>query len=184
MVCVRQKLLRAVCAVFTVFFIVLMLSASRGRSPLDSGSSSPLKRLPGRAGKREQLLSQNDPFLEEANFTLVIQTYKRNDLLHRLLSHYCKFDAVDRIIIVWNNVNESVPDFLHYLPCGPQLFYLKQRENTIRNRFQPFPQIRTEGRCMHSTSVQCGACVSIHVCVCVFARVCVCRCVMPIPTKL
>ena len=81
----------------------------------------------------------------EDKFTIVMQSYMRNDLLQRLLSHYCKIKVIDRIIIVWNNVNVSVPDFLQNMACNRQLFYLEQHKNTIRNRFQPFSQIRTEG---------------------------------------
>lgn len=147
----RQKLFRMLCAVLTIFLTILLLSATRSRYPLESESSLSTKRLPARA-KRPYSSAFYDPLIGEANFTLIIQTYRRNDLLHRLLTHYCKYEAVDRIIIVWNNVNETVPDFLHYLPCGPQLFYLRQTENTIRNRFQPFPQIRTEGWCLNEHS--------------------------------
>ena len=141
--------MKVVYVLFVVTFAILFLNSLR--FPLISTKShaaptTASRRLPeGRSRKRAGLDADIEPFLEEANFTIVIQTYRRNDLLHRLLSHYCKFEAVDRIIIVWNNVNVSVPDFLHYMPCGPQLFYLKQLENTIRNRFQPFSQIRTEG---------------------------------------
>ena len=145
--CCRRKLVKILCGLFIVTVAVLFLNSLRlpvvgTKSHTTAAAAS--RRSPSR--KRAGLQDADiEPFLDEANFTIVIQTYRRNDLLYRLLTHYCKFEAVDRIIIVWNNVNISVPDFLHYIPCGPQLFYLKQLENTIRNRFQPFSQIRTEG---------------------------------------
>lgn len=151
MLCCRRKLARIAwwLLIFTVavLFLSLLKFPVVGTKSHAGSSTGARRRLPeGRSRKRAGLQDAGiEPFLDEANFTIVIQTYKRNDLLYKLLTHYCMFEAVDRIIVVWNNVNVSVPDFLHYMPCGPQLFYLKQTENTIRNRFQPFSQIRTEG---------------------------------------
>ena len=171
----KQKCLRTLCALLTIFGIVLILSASRRGHPVNQEPSAAVIRLPVRDDHPHSSIS-NNPLIGDANFTLVIQTYQRNDLLHRLLTHYCKYEAVDRIIVVWNNMNETVPDFLHYIPCGPQLFYLEQVENTIRNRFQPFSQIRTEGGWSEFLSLSLSLLslsLSDSVCVCV----CLCMCV-------
>ena len=84
---------------------------------------------------------------EEKTFTVVIQTYQRLNLLRRLLPHYCNMSCVDRILVVWNNVNVSVPQELSEMPCSRAgLIFLPMQRNSVRNRFQPFPEIRTKGK--------------------------------------
>lgn len=79
------------------------------------------------------------------NYTLVIQSYKRNKLLKTCLKHYCGAPRVDQILVVWNNVGEDVPKYLRLYPCSVKITFIIQVNNTIRNRFKPFPQLRTEG---------------------------------------
>lgn len=79
------------------------------------------------------------------NYTIVIQTYKRNNILKEVLKHYCTAPRVDQILVVWNNVGRRVPSFLRKQPCERKLIFLPQERNTIRNRFKPFPEIRTDG---------------------------------------
>ena len=86
------------------------------------------------------------PYRPGERFTIVIQTYRRQQLLRRILPHYCNMSLVDRILVVWNNINTSVPPDLHSLECSrAELKFLPMSRNTVRNRFQPFPQISTEG---------------------------------------
>ena len=124
--------------------VYVNLATTRSRSPvvIKSRGRSTYRQTPPRVRSIAEAELFTD---EEANFTVLVQTYKRNDLLFRVLRHYCEIAAVDRIIIVWNNLNTPVPKFLLNMSCGSKLFFMEQRRNTIRNRFQPFAEIRTEG---------------------------------------
>lgn len=84
---------------------------------------------------------------DSCTYTIVIQTYKRNDILHRVLTHYCTFCEAHKILVVWNNVGQRVPKDLSIQAdsCCPTLIFLEQKVNTIRNRFYPYPEIQTEG---------------------------------------
>ena len=44
-------------------------------------------------------------------FTIVTPTYKRTDSLYRLFDTYCPItDIIHKILILWNNVGESIPE--------------------------------------------------------------------------
>ena len=81
------------------------------------------------------------------SYTIVIQTYRRNDILHRVLAHYCTFCEAHKILVVWNNIGHPVPEVLSNKArnCCPTLLFLEQTRNSIRNRFYPYPEIQTEG---------------------------------------
>ena len=42
-------------------------------------------------------------------FTMIMQTYNRTDLLLKLLNHYNGVRHLDRILVVWNNLNVTPP---------------------------------------------------------------------------
>ena len=44
------------------------------------------------------------PGLPEEQFTIVMQTYRREGLLRKVLPHYCNMSLVNRILVVWNNI--------------------------------------------------------------------------------
>ena len=80
-------------------------------------------------------------------FTMIMQTYNRTDLLLKLLNHYNGVRHLDRIIIVWNNLNATPPvKFWDSLkPHAVEVLFLVQKKNLMRNRLKAFPEIRTEG---------------------------------------
>ena len=84
-------------------------------------------------------------FLE--GFTLIIQTYRRNDLLMRQLRHYSTFPRLHKIIVVWNNVGVKPPveDWDKNATHSVPVVFLPQDKNTIRNRLKSFKEIETEG---------------------------------------
>lgn len=91
---------------------------------------------------------QGDSTEEEQRFTIVIQTYNRSDILLKLLNHYQAVPHLQRIIIVWNNVGEQTPLKL-WNSLGPHpvpVVFKEQTSNQMRNRLQPFPEIKTDGR--------------------------------------
>ena len=80
-------------------------------------------------------------------FTIVIQTCNRTDLLLRLLNDLSAVQGVDRILVVWNNIG-IVPPYELWESLGPhptEVLFLIQLVNRLRNRLQPFEEIRTEG---------------------------------------
>ena len=84
---------------------------------------------------------------DSERFTLILQTYNRTDILMKLLNHYCAVPRVDKIIVVWNNIDEQPPleVWIHYAPHPVPVLFLRQHENKMRNRLQPFKQIETKG---------------------------------------
>ena len=81
-------------------------------------------------------------------FTIVTPTYKRTDNLYRLFDTYCPItDVIHKILILWNNVGESIPEkVIEYAKkCTiPVIFKIMERNN-LTSRFIPFPDIETAG---------------------------------------
>ena len=81
-------------------------------------------------------------------FTIVTPTYKRTDNLYRLLDTYCLItDIIHKILILWNNVGESIPEkVIEYAKkCTiPVIFKIMERNN-LTSRFIPFTDIETAG---------------------------------------
>ena len=81
-------------------------------------------------------------------FTIVTPTYKRTDNLYHLFDTYCPItDVIHKILILWNNVGESIPErVIEYAKkCTiPVIFKIMERNN-LTSRFIPFPDIETAG---------------------------------------
>ena len=78
-------------------------------------------------------------------FTILMPSYKRTETLHSVFDHYCVMDdIIDQLIIVWNNVGVPVPEKLLTYKCGFRITFSKQKNNTLNNRFIPFPEIETD----------------------------------------
>ncbi|XP_036622076.1 exostosin-like 2 isoform X1 [Trichosurus vulpecula] len=80
------------------------------------------------------------------SFTLIMQTYNRTDLLLRLLNHYQAVPHLHKVIVVWNNVGEKVPEDL-WNALGPHpvpVIFKIQTLNRMRNRLQTFPELETK----------------------------------------
>ena len=83
-------------------------------------------------------------------YTIVVQTYKRNDLLKRFLGHYNhkSFPFLDQIIVLWNNIGKPLEPtmFQHEISqAAVPVRFLVSRINSVRNKLQPYPQIQTAG---------------------------------------
>ncbi|CAN9502719.1 unnamed protein product [Ophioblennius macclurei] len=82
----------------------------------------------------------------EEQFTIVVQTFNRTDILLRLLNHYKAAPHLQRIVVVWNNLHEATPAAL-WESLGPHpvpVVFATQDANLMRNRLQVFPQIETD----------------------------------------
>lgn len=78
--------------------------------------------------------------------TMVMLTYSREKILKFLLNHYCKVRSLHKIIVIWNNVNKSIPDDILEVKerCGsPDLLFIRENENKLTNRFKPRAEIET-----------------------------------------
>lgn len=80
-------------------------------------------------------------------FTLLMQTFNRTDLLIKLLNHYSGMQFLDRIVVVWNNLDEKPPKELwnELTPHPVKVVFVQQKINLMRNRLLAFPEIETEG---------------------------------------
>jgi len=83
-------------------------------------------------------------------YTIVVQTYKRNDLLKRFLKHYNKktFPLLDQIIVIWNNIGMPLDPAIfqqEIFQAGVPVTFTVATINSIRNKMQPNPQIQTTG---------------------------------------
>lgn len=80
-------------------------------------------------------------------FSLIILTFNRTDILFRVLNHYCSMAHLERVVVVWNNVNQR-PPVERWEELGPHpvpVRFIVQKKNKLRNRLQPFPEIQTPG---------------------------------------
>ena len=81
------------------------------------------------------------------SFSLIILTFNRTDILFRVLNHYCSMAHLERVIVVWNNLDQR-PPVKRWEELGPHpvpVRFIVQKRNKLRNRLQPFPEIQSPG---------------------------------------
>lgn len=106
----------------------------------------------------KQLFVPRGHSLERERLTLVMLTYKREDLIPRVTRHYCSMtESIESIIVIWNDIGTSIPPSLLQLECEVKLKFIISKENKLTNRFLPREEITTEGglcvcACMHVSS--------------------------------
>ena len=78
--------------------------------------------------------------------TMIMLTYKRERVLTFLLNHYCKVKSLHKIIVIWNEVNKSIPTEILEIKdnCITDLHFIQAKENKLTNRFRPRPEIETD----------------------------------------
>jgi hypothetical protein len=78
--------------------------------------------------------------------TMVMLTYKREGLLPRILRHYCKVSSLQRILVVWNDIDTPVPQALinSSRACKVDIKFVVSKENRLTNRYLSRPEIETE----------------------------------------
>ena len=119
--------------------------------PLErTARSESFSELPALVGKYARQVFAGDPMEGPGSLnsmcTMVMLTYNREKILKFLLSHYCKVKSLHKIIVIWNNVNKSIPDDLLEVKekvCFPDLLFIREKENKLTNRFKPRPEIET-----------------------------------------
>lgn len=123
----------------SVVIFVLLLVAGALMALLPNSKDDKMPNL------RREPKSQSQSALD--SFTLVMQTYNRTDLLLKLLNHYQAIPHLHKVIVVWNNVGEKMPEEM-WNSLGPHpvpVVFKVQTMNHMRNRLQIFPELETKG---------------------------------------
>nr|XP_061795368.1 exostosin-like 2 [Nerophis lumbriciformis] len=84
--------------------------------------------------------------VKQDGFTLIIQTFKRDDILVKVLKRCLAVPHLQKILIVWNNINKPPSQKLRD-SLGPHrtpIIFLEQKVNSMQNRLQPFSEIQTD----------------------------------------
>ena len=133
--------------------ILLILTVTVLNTSRSGDSTTVVEELQEKQEKQEKQVSwpeyktwPNWASVSKNTFTVLFPTYKRNDILGRVLHFHCNFALVDRVIVVWNDVDKpTIPEnFINY-NCSKELFFKRPLANSVNNRFIPYPEIRTEG---------------------------------------
>ena len=80
------------------------------------------------------------PVKLNARCTLLVPTYKRVRMLILIIQNYCAMsDSLEKIVVVWNDVESEVPSSVLDLreKCGLELKILHMTKNKLSNRFLP-----------------------------------------------
>ncbi|XP_052199302.1 glycosylinositol phosphorylceramide mannosyl transferase 1 [Diospyros lotus] len=87
-------------------------------------------------------------------YTLLINTWKRNDLLKRSISHYTSCPKLDSIHIIWSEPDppsESLIEFLNHIVQSNsrngqdiELKFDINKEDSLNNRFKEIKDLRTD----------------------------------------
>ena len=94
----------------TILFIVTLLTVLNSRS---GDSTIVVEELHEQVSRPERTRETwpNWASVSQNTFTVLLLTYKRTDILGRVLDFHCNFTLVDRVIVVWNDVDEpTIPE--------------------------------------------------------------------------
>uniref|UniRef100_A0A0K0FHB0 Exostosin-2 (inferred by orthology to a C. elegans protein) n=1 Tax=Strongyloides venezuelensis TaxID=75913 RepID=A0A0K0FHB0_STRVS len=100
-----------------------------GFRPISPGSGVEFSKALGGNRNREQ-------------FTVVILTYNRDQILYSSLERLHQMPYLNKIIVVWNNVNRQPQNNWPHLHVP--IVFINVTKNSLNNRFYPFDQIETE----------------------------------------
>ena len=127
----------------TILLIVTLLTVLNSRS---GDSTTVVEELHEQVSGPEHETWPNWASVSQNTFTVLLLTYKRTDILGRVLDFHCNFTLVDRVIVVWNDVDKpTIPEEFTNYKCSKELFFKRPLVNSLNNRFIPYPEIRTEG---------------------------------------
>ena len=80
------------------------------------------------------------------NCTLVMLTYKRNNILPKILMHYCRVPQLQRIVVVWNDIDTPIPPNITNITatCDADLKLIVAKKNKLTNRYIPREEVNTD----------------------------------------
>ena len=95
----------------------------------------------------QQILVPPTTDVTNERLTILMPTYKRADILPLVLKHYCSMgESIEKILVIWNDVETSVPPSLRSLRCDIDVLFIVSKENKLTNRFMPRDEIKTKGQ--------------------------------------
>ncbi|CAB3402422.1 unnamed protein product [Caenorhabditis bovis] len=103
--------------------------SSFGFRPIEPGSGVEFSRALGGNRVREQ-------------FTTVILTYERDDVLVGALQRLHNLPYLNKVIVIWNNIHRAPSDSWPSLHVPVEFIHVS--ENSLNNRFIPWDRIETE----------------------------------------
>lgn len=146
---VWKKVSAVLCALCLLQTLWLLSLSNREDTGPDKGcEQKPLSYLPNKTlwHYYKQLIVSPHEDVTNERLTLVMPTYKREDILPAVTKHYCSMgDSIERILIVWNDVRTPIPPSLLSLKCEIEMMFLVSKENKLTNRFLPRKEILTRG---------------------------------------
>lgn len=77
-------------------------------------------------------------------FTIVLLTYERVPLLMRTLERLKGLAYLNKVLIVWNGVNQKPREDLVWPDIGVPIVLVKVEKNSLNNRFLPYDAIETD----------------------------------------
>lgn len=88
---------------------------------------------------------------QQENCTMVMMTYRRVEILPKILMHYCNVLQLQRIIVVWNDINSTIPMNVTDLTnsCRADLLFVMSEKNYLTNRYIPRKELETDCKYSH-----------------------------------
>lgn len=77
-------------------------------------------------------------------FTIVLLTYERNQILMRTLERLKGLSYLNKILIVWNGINHPPKTDSIWPDVGVPIELIKVQQNSLNNRFLPYDTIKTD----------------------------------------
>ncbi|KAK9283392.1 hypothetical protein L1049_011634 [Liquidambar formosana] len=111
-------------------------------------------RAPAFMGWEHQTVPPDRSSVHRKGYTILMNTWKRNDLLKKSISHYTKCAGLDSIHIVWSEPDppsDSLTNFLNHViksnSRGGRQIELKydiNKEDSLNNRFKEIKGLKTD----------------------------------------
>ena len=112
-------------------------------------STKPRSPVEAHIVKEEQLKRKWNVFTTSEKYTIVVMTYKRDDLLKRFLKHYNQksFPELKKIVVIWNNIGVPLyeKEFVSSISNAAPITFIKPKTNTLRSKMTPHPEVTTNG---------------------------------------
>ena len=147
---------------------ILWMVEIAGVRELDCRNTSANKEVsviksPGPANKTEKMLKyylsqirNRTKFSKQENCTVVIVAHNGFPVLFNLLLHYCrKITWIDSVVVIWNNLNATIPASLTSLnrTCEANLKFIQSSKDRYTNRYLPRKEIETDCKFFFSDRV-------------------------------
>ncbi len=83
--------------------------------------------------------------VNDSQFTLVMLTHNRTDIMLKTIQNYAQMKTIHKIILLWNNIGTPAPNISDMVNLSMPLVVKTLKENKLRLRFLPLPEIETQG---------------------------------------